>query len=105
MLKIQPKQHIRFATIEKSMMWVVVAVLVESRDGEDFVVSEPKIIRVILKERKLALSKGVISKALCLSVSNCISSSTKTGVISPFVSFLYTKSSFVIWFSARPPTF
>ncbi|NQV88378.1 MAG: hypothetical protein HQ402_02395 [Parcubacteria group bacterium] len=104
MLKIQPKQHIRFATIEKPTMWVVVAVLVETKNGESFVVSKPKVVKVILKEKQLKLTGRVSSKSYCLSIGKCDSSIKQKGIISPFVSFLHTQSPFIVWFSARPPT-
>ena len=102
MLKINKKQSIRIVTVDQPLAKVVVAFLVENR-GEETIISEPRIIRVI--------PKGRVQKALPSAVASYFLSAPKKThskqvvIVSPFFqTFTYTED-FVMSLAARPPTF
>ncbi len=107
MLKLHTKRHVRFATVEKDTVWIVVAVLFETRGTETFAISEPKIVKIIPKADKLAL-KGSVSKSAFLSLPTFLSNfnEIKHAVISPYVTTFFgsVNSQILIGLAAQPPT-
>ena len=100
------KQYVRFVTVEKPTVWVVVAVLVEDRDGETIALSEPRIVKIIKKEPRemLALASGqrLLASSVVLPAPASILSSSNF-IPSPYIaSFGY--SEVISWLFARPPT-
>lgn len=108
MVDIQIKRNIRFVTVEKPNAWLVLAVLVEIRDGLTVAVSEPKIVKII--QKKFAALSGNVQKRKIsqLSAPKILvnQSHARHGIISPYsTSFKYLDSHTIPWFSAQPPTF
>jgi hypothetical protein len=108
MLKIQTKQHIKFATVDKGTAVFVVAILVETHGNETISISEPKIVKIIQKSY-LAIT-GQIKKAaqafLALPAQENLITKKSRSVVSPYInSFGYSNSIIIPNISAQPPTF
>ncbi len=107
MLRLKTKQHIKFATVDKGDVTLVVAILIETRGSETISVSEPKIVKVIHKTPKLALKSAGVTKsgAFYLPAAVTLSIKTAKSVVSPYLNtFGYSSSVVIPHTSAQPPT-
>lgn len=103
MLKPNTQQHIKFITVEKPTVWLVVAVLVEMMGDETISVSQPKIVKVIQKARALA---GSTQSQFLLSAPAVVQLSKSQAQVSPYFAFIFgsEKSNFITGLAAQPPT-
>ena len=107
MLKLRTKQHIKFVTVDKGTVWIVAAVLIETRGNEPISISEPRIVKIIPKTQNLALNSSVttIPQVLSLAAAESVVVQPIQPKVSPyFNAFGYTTSNLVPNVSARPPT-
>ena len=105
MQDLQVKRNIKFVRFERPTAWVVAAFVVEIQDGCEVAISDPKIVRVILKQNQFqcALNSG---KILSLPPARNLLAVPNTLLISPyFFSFQHFNSDIIVWFLAQPPTF
>ncbi len=119
MLTIHTKRHIRLMTVEKPTAWIVYAVCLETTGSETVQVGESRIVRVIPKETVAPALRGSIaaqdagavsvkahSKTLALPGTTAVSIESVSAIPSPYSSSLSKENlDFILWFSARPPTF
>lgn len=104
-LKAYKKQFVRLVTRETNSACEVYAVLFES-DGQNVVaISEPRLVRIILRKATLAL-KGFCSGFNILKGYVKNEKEKPQPVPSPYFPTLFgfSNSDFVIQISARPPT-
>jgi hypothetical protein len=107
MLNIQAQRKVQFATVERSNAWVVLAFLTEIQNGETVIVSEPKVVKVILKHSpQLPSGKKSQTTLLALPAPVSLEKTIELPIVSPFVSaiFGFSNSDVVIGLAARPPT-
>jgi len=97
-------QHVRFVEIDRPNAVLVVAFLVETRNGETVIVSEPKIVKVTRK-KSFALQGSVSCLSLCAPLN--FSVKKEHIVASPYISLIFGESNvdFVPGLAAQPPTF
>ncbi len=105
MLKIHTKRHIRFATLDKGNVFVVVAVLLETTGTETVAISEPRVVKIIPKAQYTL--PGTISYSRALNASTKVIAAIKGSIISPYISHIFgsEKSNFITGLAAQPPTF
>jgi hypothetical protein len=103
MSQIKIQKRMKFVTVERPTAWLVVAFLVEFQDGVEVIVSEPKVVKVILKKKALEL--GSNSKMFALSGPVSCAKCASRLVASPYVAFFNTKETQNFSLFARPPTF
>jgi len=106
MNNLQPKQFVRFATIDRPTARIVVAFLVEVQGFETVVVSEPRIVKIVPKAVTPAL-RGAVRSQDYFFLPGFIQNKKSTGLkISPFVSAIFgsTNSDFIAGLAPQPPT-
>lgn len=117
MLTIRTQRHIRLVTVEKPTAWIVYAILLETRGTETTQIGKPKVVKVLPKETVAPAlsgsvqtveeaSEAVHSKVFLLDAPQKFATEYTSAIPSPYVSsFSKENLDFVLWFSARPPTF
>ncbi len=104
MLKVNNKQHIRFIRLEQPTVWVVLAILLETRGDETVAISEPKVVKIIPKTVRM-LAGTVGSSVLALGTSACQAPACRA-VASPYIGAIFgtVNSRVIIGLAPMPPT-
>jgi len=95
MLVPYKKQYVRFARVEEAGRTLVYAVLLENNGREEVALSEPRLVRVILKA-------GAATLALPVGHHRLIHSAGP--ILSPFNQIFFFEYSIPHFSYARPPT-
>jgi hypothetical protein len=103
---IQTQRKVKLVTIERETAWVVVAFLTEIRDGEMVPVSEPRVVKVILKNNRALAGSKKQPQVLALPAPAIFQKVIEASYVSPYVStiFGFSNSHVVIGLAAQPPT-
>lgn len=104
MLNIKTKQHVRLIVVEKPTAWLVVALPLETAEGETYLVGNPKVVKVIPKAPAQALPGKV--RTFCLEAAHVADSLLSRAIPSPYIKtvFGYTTTKIVPGLGAQPPT-
>lgn len=105
MIGIHTQRVVRVVTVEKPTAWFVVAVVVETRNNESYIVSEPRILKIIPKQVQPTLEGKVASSPLLGGKTSHFAKITAP-IVSPYSDYLfsYTDSLIASQKGARPPT-
>ena len=105
MLKVNSKQHIRFIKLEQPTAWVVVAILLETKNGQTVAISEPRVVKIIPKAY-YALPGTTRGSVLALSAPKLETLASYRPIASPYIGAIFgtVNSNVIMGLAPMPPT-